>query len=524
MNIMKRIMCAVLTLVMALSLSTAAFAAADTEVNSALKDTAAYLQRTVTSPTVNSVGGEWAVIGLARSNIDVPKSYYDTYYRNLETYVRTHSGELSSNKYTEYSRVILALTAIGKDPHNVAGYDLTAPLGDYNAVLRQGINGPIWALIALDSGRYEMPVNKSAAVRATRQMYIDYILNSEMSGGGWSLTGRDDDPDITGMAIQALAGYTDQSKVKAAVDRGLEKLSAIQNRDGSFSAGSTFSGDGACTESTVQVLVALTAMGIGLDDSRFTQGGNTVLDGLMSFYQAGGGFSHIAGGSINGMSTEQGLYALVAAQRAKDGMNSLYDMTEEKDGSSQPEPGISGSFSDVKTTDWFYSDVAFVVERGLFSGVGSGKFAPRSAMTREMLATVLYRLEGEPKVSGTTTFSDVKAGSWYADAVLWASENKIVAGYSADRFGTGDDVTREQMAAMLMRYADYKGCDTSAAASLAKFADAGKISSYARKAMAWANAEGLVLGTADTIIDPAGNALRCQVAAILHRFCDKVVQ
>ena len=300
---MKKILS--LFLIVLLLVGTAAAVPAD-----ALAETASYLQQTVPSPTVASVGGEWAVIGLARGGYAVP----DSYYANVESTVTACGGVLHEKKYTEYSRVILALTAIGKDPTNVAGFDLTAPLNDFEQTVWQGINGPIWALIALDSGNYAC---------SQRQNYIDYILGKEIPGGGWALAGSVPDADMTGMALQALAKYRDQAAVQQAVDRALVWLSENQNADGSFSTGQEEN-----CESTVQVLVALCELGIPLTDERFVKNENTVMDGLMQYYVPGGGFTHVkeAGGGNDLMSAEQGFYALVAADRAEKGLSSLYRM------------------------------------------------------------------------------------------------------------------------------------------------------------------------------------------------------
>ena len=154
-------------------------------------------------------------------------------YAAVEKYVADCKGVLHEKKYTEYSRVVLALTAIGADPADVAGYNLLTPLGDFDKTVWQGINGPIWALIALDSGDYEMPVNETAATQATRQMYVEEILSKQMPDGGWSLSAQGGaDADVTAMALQALAPYQNQSKVKTAVERGLACLSDLQGSDG----------------------------------------------------------------------------------------------------------------------------------------------------------------------------------------------------------------------------------------------------------------------------------------------------
>ena len=190
------------------SLAVPTFAASS--VQSEVQSSAAFMLSSVKSPEVGSIGGEWAVIGLARSGYSVPADYYDEYYTRVEKYVKNCSGVLHERKYTEYSRVILALTAIGRDPSKVAGYNLLTPLGDFEKTIWQGMNGPIWALIALDSGNYDIPQNPAAKTQATRQLYIDEIVKNQKKDGGWSLTDTgDSDVDITAMALQALAKYQD---------------------------------------------------------------------------------------------------------------------------------------------------------------------------------------------------------------------------------------------------------------------------------------------------------------------------
>ena len=180
-------------------------------------------------------------------------------------------------------------------------------------------------------------------------------------------------------------------------------------------------------------------------------------------------------------------------------------------------------FNDVATGDWYYNAVAFAVTSGLFSGTSETTFAPDMAMTRAMLVTVLYRLEGEPSVTGSNSFDDVLDAEWYTNAVIWASENEIVSGYGGGLFGTNDSVTREQMATILYNYAVYKGYGVTSAADLTVFDDVGDISSWAETAMSWANAEGLINGVTDTALDPSGSATRAQVATIFMRFVEGIV-
>ena len=290
-----------------------------------LEKTAGYLQAQIAEPGTGSVGGDWLIFGLARSGVKVPQKYFDAYYENVEAAVREKNGVLSDRKYTEYSRTVLALTAIGKNPADVAGFDLLKPLADFEQVTRQGINGTIFALLALDSGNYEIPENPDAAVQATRQMYVDELLARALPDGGWTLTGGAPDVDITAMTLQALAKYRDQADVTAAVERGLAVLSSLQEPDGGYvSWGSSNS------ESVAQVIVALTELGVPLDDERFTKNGITVEDALLRFAQENGAFVHVRDGSggDDGMATEQAFYALAAIHRAETGETTLYDMTD----------------------------------------------------------------------------------------------------------------------------------------------------------------------------------------------------
>ena len=187
-------------------------------------------------------------------------------------------------------------------------------------------------------------------------------------------------------------------------------------------------------------------------------------------------------------------------------------------------PVSSLPFGDVKSGDWFYNDVKYVYEKGMMAGTAADVFAPNATTTRAMIVTILYRLEGSPAVTGTNAFVDVPAGQWYTDAVNWAAANQIVKGTSATTFAPNDSITREQMAAILYRYAQYKGYDMTKKADLSGYSDNGQVSAYAKDALAWANAAKLINGVTNTTLAPQGNATRAQVSAILHRFCDGVVK
>lgn len=489
-----------LCLVLALCLSLAVPALAVSQAD-ALKDTASYVKKQTPNPQVGSIGGEWAVLGLARGGYSVPSGYYN----NVVSYVKDCGGVLHSRKYTEYSRVILALTAMGKDPTNVGGYNLVEPLNDYDKTIWQGINGPIFALIALDSGNY---------ANDQRQAYVDYILSCEISGGGWALTGSSADVDITAMALQALAKYQDQTKVKSATDRALTWLSKVQNSDGSYSSAY---GDANC-ESTAQVVVALCELGISLTDSRFVKNGASAMDGLLVFYVSGGGFTHVLGGGSgeDGMATEQGFYALVAASRVANGQSSLYRMTS---GS----PTTSGSSTNSGTAA--FSDIAghanqkaieALVEKEIINGMGDGTFAPNKTMTRAEYCTIVVKALGlTPKAN--STFSDVTANDWFAGYVGTASDKGIVNGVGEGKFNPQGTITRQEAATMVARAAKNLGLNTKvddAGELLALFSDGGSVQDWAKDAVAYCYESGILADTGS--IQPGKAILRCEIAQMIY--------
>lgn len=275
---------------------------------------------------VPTAGSEWRALGLARAE-KITTELSDGYYSSLVSYVEENaSAKLDSRKSTENSRVILALSAIGKDATDVAGYNLLEPLADFDFVTWQGLNGPVFALIAFDTYNYEIPTAADGATQTTRENLISYILDSQLENGGWTFFGSTADPDMTGMTIQALAPYYNKNAdVKNAVDKALDVLSSSQQDNGGFASWGTVN-----VESCAQVLTALASLGIDADtDERFIKNGNTLVDAIMEF-SVENGFAHVMDGGYNQMATEQAYYALVSYNRVKNGKTSLYDMSDIK--------------------------------------------------------------------------------------------------------------------------------------------------------------------------------------------------
>lgn len=289
-----------LTAVLTLGTALPALGAQTAQIDQALSRTAAYLSAAVPSPQVASIGGEWAVLGLARCG-QLTQSQRTAYLTALETTLKETRGVLSQRKYSEYARVVLALTSLGEDPKSVGGYNLITPLLDTEMVEWQGINGPIFALLALNSGNY--------AGTEAKEYYLQAILQAQVADGGWSLAGSKGDPDVTAQALQALAPYEATSPEAArAIERGLACLEALF-QNGFF----------VTSESCSQALIAYAAL-----DRTAPQ---SLVEELLSYQQSDGSFAHLPGGKSDLMASEQALCALTALARQERNLFPLYDMT-----------------------------------------------------------------------------------------------------------------------------------------------------------------------------------------------------
>ena len=300
-------------------------------VTTQLNATMAKLAATVTEPVFGTTAGEWTVLSLARGNYYAKdNAYFTGYYDRIVQTVNTTaasvnmSGALHKNKSTENSRLIVALSAIGKDATSVGDWNLVE---SYSAngltwIKKQGLNGTIWALIALDSNNY------ATSDTTIRQQCVDSILSLQHDDGGWALQANKtyaSDPDVTGMALTALYPYRDQPAVAAACEEAFACLSAMQHDNGTFASGGS-----ECAESCAWVIVATTTWGINPDtDSRFIKNGKSVVDGLLAHYLSDSAtFQHAVGAGSNAMATDQSCYALVAYDRFLGGKKALYDYSD----------------------------------------------------------------------------------------------------------------------------------------------------------------------------------------------------
>ncbi len=272
-----------------------------------------------------SYGNEWGVIGVSRFN-SVSEADAQKYCTSLATYIdENRSAKLSQVSSSDNSKTVLALTALGYDPTDVNGYNLLEPLADFEYASQPYLSGAIWTLIAIDSYRYSLPQVEEGKTQTTREVLVDSILDAR-AGDGWAYSGSVPDVDMTCMAIQALSPYRKSNQdVADAINNAVEWLSNQQNSNGSFKSYGYET-----SESASQVIAALTSVGINPNtDSRFIKNGKSVVDSLLNFKSADGGFKHLASDSkYNNMATFQGCYALTAYKRFATGNTSIYDMSD----------------------------------------------------------------------------------------------------------------------------------------------------------------------------------------------------
>ena len=259
------------------------------------------------------------MIALARSGKAAEDGYYEKYRANLEKRVKEQEGVLSENRYTEYARAVLACKAIGIDPSDIGGYDLIKSLEDFEAVTAQGLNGAVYALLALNADRSDVDGE-------LEQKYLTYIVGQEKPSGGFSLDDSSDtaDVDLTAMTLQCLEPYATEEEISAIIDRGVEFLADAQAEDGGYEA----YGDKS-SESVSQVILALSTYGIDCNkDARFRKKEKGLYDNLMEYYKKDGSFSHLLDGDSDPMATDQAFCAMAAYSRFLNGKTSFYDMSD----------------------------------------------------------------------------------------------------------------------------------------------------------------------------------------------------
>ena len=403
------------------------------DIDTVLSKVRSYILSKDTKPDYSSI---WNVIGLKRSGLYVPESYINLFYSNVIAYCESKDWQITRAKYSDYSKLILALTAIGVDARDVMGHNLLAYLSDYENVSRQGNNGTIWALIALKSNpAYEIPEDPSAVQQNSEELLVKKVVGMQCQDGGWTMMGTTGDSDMTGMAMQALASYYNKDgyeDVTAAIDKGLAWIEKNQLSSGGFGTMNTET-----SESVAQIITALCGVGIDCgEDARFIKNGKWPMTGLFQYYMPEGGFMHVAadagnngggaGGIIDGMATEQGLYATVAYRRFLDGETFLYDM------------------SDVAISAGTKPVVSPTIDTGSNSGGNSSSTTAKKTETKPAASKVkvikvglnystIYLTKGKSKTLKAT----VSPSNATKKSVKWSSSNKKIATVNAKGKVTG---------------------------------------------------------------------------------------
>lgn len=484
------------------------------------------------SGNVGHTAGDWIAIPVGRYFYS---DNWQGYLNALEDYVTTtyaeKNGKLDNAKSTEWHRIALAVAALDGDPTSFGTYqgkkiNLLAD-GVYNCSFTpwsQGVNGAIWGLLALDCKNYEVP----AGAKYDRGDLIDYIINAELTGGGFNLQEDDNiaaDPDITGMALQALAPYYNDAnypEVKPAVDSALAVLSTLQNENGGYNSWGTEN-----PESTVQVLTALCSLGIDpVNDQRFVKNGKTMLDGLKKFYNStDGGFIHSFeddpenetsfAGVTNGMATQQVAYGLIAYSRFVNGETSLYDYSDIP-------VHDSVNFSDVKRGSWYYISVYDLVSKGIINGKTATTYEPNGNITRgefaKILATATLTEEQlNASYNGAAAFND--SNTWAKKYINWASDVGVVNGTGNGNYSPNAQITRQDMAVMIDRYAKNVQKKTLPEKNAAiTFSDEAQIAGYAKDAVSAMQKAGIINGKGNNMFAPTENATRAEAAKMISYF------
>lgn len=492
-------------------------ASAQVSTTEAYESAGQYMVKAVPNPTF---GNEWFIVALARGEYAVPNNYYETYYKNLEQEVKKLQGNLHTRKYTEYSRVILALSAIGKDATSVGGYNLVEKLYDFDKVVWQGLNGPIFALIALDTWNYKIPANATNS----RDKMLAHILSKQLADGGFALSGTKADTDMTAMAIQALSTYQDRTDVKVAIDQALVALEKLQEANGGYKSWGT-----ANSESVAQVITALTSLGINaINDTRF----NKVIANLLTFYHpADGGFKHVlTEKAANGMATEQASYTIAAYNRLLTNKTKLYNMTDTKKQQSaieqrpNVEPPVVEQNPVVNFTDtashWAKIDIEAATQKGLLKGYADGTFKPNKELTRVQAVSILVR----------SMQLENKSAAPFTDIVGYAKETKdeIAAAYEAGlllstsgKFAPSAKISREELAVMLARAYTLQAGKPYVSSKIAPFKDIAKLVKESQRAIEFLYNNEIAQGS-NGLFNPAGTTTRAHAAKMFVNFLQVV--
>ena len=505
-----RVCLAVLLALSVLSLQAVFAAAAGVDgLAEIIRDTSSFLIEAVPYPGIEQVAGDWAVFALLRAGVPIDDIYARGYFDKAVGQLEAVRGVLSPVRYSEYSRVVIAMASIGADPRDVGGFDLIEPLLDYDMTVFQGINGPIFALLALSAAGYSHePVT---------ERYIGYILSRQFEDGGFALSGSVSDPDTTSMALTALSAYVwrdgeQQVDVADAVSRALERLSRQQRATGGFTSFSSTN-----SESVSQAIIALTCLGVSIDDERFVKNGVSLLDNLLSYYIKGRGFEHELGGGTSLMATEQALAALAALWRQRMGRCDIYDMSDAPALSGEvSKDGLPGKHPDIIAPGYSSPGDVF----GGFSGL------PDGPVSRSQFVAALVSSLGLSDDQVVFSFLDVETDDPFFDDIRTAYAYGLIIGRFDKAFDPAGFVTRQEAAVMVSRASALCGLgaglsfdDTAIRNVLSQFTDYRTVAQWAGGALAFCYYIG-ILDDFELEIKPSGSLLMREAADMIYNMLE----
>lgn len=495
-QLLRSILAGLLALLLLLSAVPAIFASQTT-----FDRTAAYLATTTGEPTAGDTYSDWGVFVRVRAGIRVPYGYYDAYLTRVEKLLTANGGKLSGPTSGNL-RLILALTALGQDLSDIGGNDMLALVKNTAFISRTTIMGPAFALIVLHS---------TGGDAACEQVYLKHLLDKQLSDGGWDLSCRTADPDVTAMALQALSLYRDRAGVEAAIQKGVACLSSLQRSHGGFTAWNATT-----SESISQTIIALCMLDIPLSDSRFVKNGTNLQQALLQYRLSDGSFCHVQGGGYDVMATQQAMLALDALRRESTGLPGIYDISD-KMKVDRSFVGLPGKHSAIRVPAVTLPNVTFtdisacaekdailaLAQRGILNGMGKNRFEPNGSLTRAQFCAMVVRGLSLP-AAGSYGFSDVPAKEWYYAAVNSAAAFGAVNGVGNNKFAPNQTITRQEAATLIARLAKQCGLTVQYDAAairnqLASFSDYRSCADWAQEGLAFCYDRGLLDDSAASI-------------------------
>lgn len=485
--------------------------------------TVQFLQDQAKTPQAATTYGDWEIFVLARTGAAVPDSYFDAWLTMAEEALEEGKGKLSG-PVTGTLRMALSLLALDQDLTGVGGQDLMTLIRDTGFVCRTTVMGAVFGILLLEN---------CGGDAETEAVYLRHLLDKQLADGGWALSGTVADPDATAMTLQALSFHREEEGVQAAIDKGLARLSTLQNADGGYTAWGV-----STAESIAQAIIALTMLDISLEDARFVKNGTGLLEAMLAFRLEDGSFRHVMDGGYDIMATEQAMLALDALRRAQEGLPGIYQLTDRVTVDRSPvglpgkDPAITvpgkganrPTFSDINGLDEAEAILA-LAHRGILNGMGNGKFQPGGLLTRAQFCAMAQRALGLPPVTTQAlVFSDVPFDAWYRDAVMAAYNFGAVNGMGDGTFAPEKTITRQEAAVLVSRLAAKCGLtveysDAAARNVLSQFGDYRTCGDWAKEGLAFCYANGIL---DDSVLDirPTEAVTRAEAARMFYALLD----